>query len=150
MLASRLRVAVVATLSAVVLAATPMNAETRTNNQPGSSVGRLESEKAILYVDNRNFRDQHVYAVTMTGRRISLGIVHAVSAREFEIPPSLFDAGQEFQIKVYPLGIPDRFRYIRPEGSGIKTRPIAVTAGDRIELVLSSNINESTVSFVQR
>ncbi len=70
MLASRLRVAVVATLSAVVLAATPMNAETRTNTQPGSSVGRLESEKAILYVDNRNFRDQHVYAVTMTGRRI--------------------------------------------------------------------------------
>ncbi len=149
MLASRIRVAVVATLSAVVLAATPMNAETRTNNQPRSSVGRLESEKAILYVDNRNFTDQHVYAVTMTGRRISLGIVNYASMREFEIPPSLFVDGEEFQIKVYPLYMPGRFNYIRPEGSGIKTPPITVKAGDRIELILRSDINQSTVAFVQ-
>ena len=85
----------------------------------------------------------------MTGRRRLLGIVNAVSTREFEIPPSLFEGGKEFQIKIYPLGMPGRFNYIRPEGSGIKTPPIAVTAGDRIELILRSNINQSTVAVVQ-
>ena len=110
---------------------------------------RLESETTILYVDNRHLSDQHVYAVTMTGRRISLGIVHAVSTREFEIPPALLEDGAEFQIKVYPLGSQGRFNYIRPVGSGIKTPPIAVTPGDRIELFLSSDINESTVAVVQ-
>ena len=149
MLALRIRVAVIATLIAVGSRATPMNAQTRTNNLPESSVGGLESDKTTLYVDNRNFRDQHVYAVTMTGRRRLLGIVNGVSTREFELPPSLFEGGKEFQIKVYPLGIPSRFNYIRAEGSGIKTRPIAVTAGARIMLFLSSNINESTVAVVQ-
>ena len=149
MLASRIRVAVIATLIAVASGAMPMNAETRTNNQPESSVGGLESDKTTLRVDNRYSRDVHVYAVTMTGRRRLLGIVNAVSTRQFEIPSSLFEGGKEFQIKVYPLGIQGRFSYIRTEGSGIKTRPIAVTAGARVMLFLSGNINESTVMVVQ-
>ncbi len=148
MLASRIRVALIATFSAVVIGATPMNAETHTNSQPGSSVGTLESENTILYVDNRNFSDQHVYAVTTTGRRRLLGMVDAGSTREFKIPPALFEGGKEFQIKVYPLGMPGRFNYIRSEGSGIKTPPVFVTAGDRIELSLRSNVNQSTVVVV--
>ena len=148
MLASRIRVALIATFSAVVIGATPMNAETHTNSQPGSSVERLESEKTILYVYNRNSSDHNVYAVTMTGRRRLLGIVNAGSTREFEIRSSLFEGGKKFQIKVYPLSMQGRFNYIRSEGSGIKTPPVAVTAGDRIELSLSSNVNQSTVVVV--
>ncbi len=149
MLASKIRLAVVATLSAVVLTATPMNAETHIDSQPESAVRWSESEKAVLYVDNRNFSDQHVYAVTLTGQRISLGIVNAVSMRELEIPPSLLEGGEEFQLKVYPVYMPGRFNYLRSGGSGIKTPPIAVTAGDRIELILGNNINQSTVAVVQ-
>ncbi len=33
---------------------------------------RFESETTILYVDNRHLSDQHVYALTMTGRRMVL------------------------------------------------------------------------------
>jgi len=50
-----------------------MNAKTRTDSQPGSSVGRVASEPTVLHVDNRNFSSQHVYAVTMKGRRAPLG-----------------------------------------------------------------------------
>ena len=149
MLASRIRVAVIATFSTVVIGATPMNAETHTNSQPGSSVGRLESEKTILYVDNRNSSDQHVYAVTMTGRRRLLGIVNAGSTREFKIRSSLFEGGKEFQFRVYPLGMQGRFNYFRQEGSGIEFRPIAVTAGDRIELILRWNVNRSSIAVAQ-
>jgi hypothetical protein len=148
MLASRIRVAVIATFSTVVIGATPMNAQTRTDGQLETSVGRLESEKTVLYVDNRN-RSAHVYAVTMAGQRRLLGTVNAASTREFEIPPSLFQNGEELQIKVYPLRREGRFNEIRPEGSGIKTPPIAITAGDRIELIVGSSLSQSTVSVVQ-
>ena len=149
MLASRIRVAVIATFSSVLIGATPMNAETRTNGQPETSVARLESGITILHVDNRNLTDQRVYAVTMAGRRRLLGTANAVSTTEFEIPPSLSERGEEFQIKVYPLGPQGRFNYVRREGSGIKTPPIAVTAGDTIKLILESNVNQSTVAVVQ-
>ncbi len=143
-----IRVAVIATFSTVVIGATPMNAQTRTDGQLETSVGRLESEKTVLYVDNRN-RSAHVYAVTMAGQRRLLGTVNAASTREFEIPPSLFQNGEELQIKVYPLRREGRFNEIRPEGSGIKTPPIAITAGDRIELIVGSSLSQSTVSVVQ-
>ena len=148
MLASRIRVAVIATFSTVVIGATPMNAETRTDGQLETSVGRLESEKTILYVDNRNL-SAHVYAVTMAGRRRLLGTVDAASTREFEIPPSLFENGEVFQIKVYPLRREGRFNSVRSEGSGIKTPSIAITAGNRIELILESKLSQSTASVFQ-
>lgn len=148
MLASRIRVAVVATCSAIVVGATSTSAETRTDGQLGTSVGTSESESTVLYVDNRN-RSAHVYAVTTTGRRLLLGTVNAASTKEFEIPPSLVENGEVLQVKVYPVHREGRFNEIRPEGRGIKTAPTSITAGDRIELTLESDLSESTVAVVR-
>ena len=106
----------------------------------------------MAYEVTRTLEEEEVEVVTpletMTGQRISLGIVNYARTRAFEIPPSLFMGGEEFQIKIYPLYMPGRFNYMRPEGSGIKTPPIAVKAGDRIELILRSDLNQSTMAVV--
>ncbi len=63
---------------------------------------------------------------------------------------SLLEGDKDFRLKVYPLGPVRRFSYVRSEGSGIKTHPIPVTAGDRIELLLGSSLDQSTVTVVPR
>jgi len=149
MFASRIRVAVIATLSAVVIGATPTNAATRTHSQLGNHVTASGLDETTIRVVNRHASDVHVYAVTENGHRRLLGMVRAVSTTEFDIPSSLFEGDKQFQIKIYPVGSQGRFKYIPPEAAGVKTPALAVTAGDRIQLVVASTLSESTVAVVQ-
>lgn len=149
MFASRIRVAVIAALSAVVIGATPTNAETRSHSPSGNDVAASELDETTIRVVNRHASDVHVYAVTTNGYRRLLGTVRATSTKEFDIPSSLFEEGKQFRIKIYPLGLQGRFNYIPPEAAGVKTPALEVTAGDRIQLVVASTLAESTVAVVQ-
>ena len=146
----KILVAALTALLAAPIGAIAAHAEARTNDQPEHRVRSLASEETVLYVNNRNATDMSVYAVSRTGNRKWIGNVDAHSTKEFSISSRLLEGNRDFRIKVYPLGPVGRFNYLRSEGSGIKTNPISVTAGDRIELLLGSSLNQSTVTVIQR
>ena len=146
----KILLAALTALLAAPIGAIAANAEARTTNPPEHRVTALGSEETVLYVNNRNSYDMSVYAVSRTGTRKWIGEVDAHSTKEFSISSSLLEGDKDFRLKVYPLGPVRRFSYVRSEGSGIKTHPIPVTAGDRIELQLESSLDQSTVTVIQR
>ena len=146
----KIRAAVIAALLAVPIGAIAANAEARTNNQPEHRVTALASEETVLYVNNRHSSDVQVYAVSGNGARTFIGNVNAQSTKEFSIASSLLEGDGSFRLKIYPLGPVFPLSYLRTVGNGIKTHPIAIAAGDRIELELKSSLDQSTVTVLQR
>ena len=146
----KILVAALTALLAVPIGAIATSAEAGSTNPPEHRVTAPGSEETVLLVNNRNSTDMSVYAVSRTGIRKWIGTVDALSTKEFSISSRLLEGDKDFRIKVYPLGPVGRLNYLRAEGSGIKTHPIPVTAGDRIELLLGNSLDQSTLTVVPR
>ena len=148
MVTPKTRIGVVAAVLAAAIGASSTHAETRLDDQIGRLAIRMRSEETTLHVKNRNLSDVNVYVVSGAGRRKLLGTVSGSSTREFTIRSSLLKGGHPLRIRIHPLGPQWTHNYFRGEGSGVKTHPISVTSGDRIELLLESTLSQSSVGVV--
>ena len=148
MVTPKTRIGVIAAVLAAVIGATSTHAETRVEGQIRHLAIGTRTEETTLHIENRNLRDVIVYVVSGAGRRKLLGTVSGSSTREFTIPSSLLKGGHPLRIRIHPLGPQWTHNYFRGEGSGVKTHPISVTSGDRIELLLESTLSQSSVGVV--
>ncbi len=146
----KILVAALTALLAAPIGAIATSAEARTTNQPEHRITAPGSEETVLYVNNRNSSDVQVYAVSGNGARTFIGNVNAQSTKKFSIASSLLEGDGSFRLKIYPLGPVFPISSLSTVGNGIKTHPIAIAVGDRIELELMSSLDQSTVTVTQR
>jgi hypothetical protein len=96
----------------------------------------------------RNYNNSlrvEIHAVTEAGRRFQLGVVNQASERTFELPDRLADGSTQFRLKVYSFVPPDPRSAVRDYREGVKTRPLFMTAGEKIVLIVANPLARSFI-----
>ena len=144
MLASKARIPMVAAAFLALLAAMPASAAVPTDPGNALDTARQGTSHATIEIRNDNSRDVEVYAVTEAGQRNLLGFVRPSSARTFQLPHRLVDAGTPFRIKVYS------FEHIARSAlpvylEGVKTRVLTANAGEKVTIRLGNPLLQSAI-----
>lgn len=87
-----------------------------------------------IRVVNRHALDVTVFAL-VAGQRLRLGLVNSASSQSFELPLRLLAGGATLRLRAEPVG--------REEG--ITTEALSVQRGQRVEWMLESGLERSTV-----
>jgi hypothetical protein len=106
-----------------------------------------QDPEAMVVVRNNNSLRVEVHAITEAGRRFPLGVVNQASERTFALPDPLADGSTRFRLKVYSFRPPDPASAVRVYLEGVKTRPLSMTVGEAIVLIVA---NPLTRSFIDR
>jgi hypothetical protein len=143
MLASKVRIPMVAAAFLALLVAMPAGAVVPTD--PGDALDTAQdTSQATVEIHNDNWRDVEVYAVTEAGRRYRLGFVSPSSTRTLQLPQQLVDARTPFRIKVYTFEHTDR-SLVADYLDGVKTRVLTANAGESITIWLGKPLSQSAI-----
>jgi hypothetical protein len=88
-----------------------------------------------LTVTNRHSLDVSVY-VTYDGQRAHVGVVPAISAMTFLLPPNMIAPGRTVRLEANAIGSPRR----------VTTEALPVRAGQHVEWILENGLDQSNVS----
>ena len=145
MLANRTRYPLIAAALVTVLAAMPANAAVPTDGR--DVLDAPQGHAATVMVRNDHALNVAVYAVAEDGRRFRLGEVHRKSGRTFRLPSLLSYGDTAFRIKVYSFRNPGAFSAMVRYVQAIKSRPMFVTPGERINVIVNNPLTASTVGY---
>lgn len=113
-----------AAAAALALGACAPAARNAADNSPAQS-------RAMLVVDNENYRDVTVYLVGGS-TRTRLGSVTSMTTQEFRIPQTLALGVSDLRVEAVPFGTGETFRshYFRVDGPG----QISLKVGQQMQL----------------
>ena len=100
----------------------------------GTAAGAQWLGPVPIQVVNRYSLDVTVFAL-VAGQRLRLGLVTVASTGTFEVPLRLLRGGATLRLRAEPVG----------RASGITTEALSVQPGQRVEWMLESGLERSTV-----
>ena len=121
----------IATVALVAAVALPANLFA----QSETTANTITASRISVQVENGNWLDVRVYAVSESGAYDRLGTVTSFTSRTFELPRWITAATSQIQLVAAPIGSTQTFT----------TQPVLVSVGDVIEWKLTNNLVLSSI-----
>ena len=105
----------------------------------GTEIYHGQDERAVVKVENRNWSDVTVYAIT-GGLRQRLGTVSSMGRASFRVPPHLLTGSRDLRLLIDPIG--GGQEYLSPA--------VQVYGGQEVAFMVQNQISLSSIGVFNR